>query len=274
MHHSQFQGSRDQRQRNPAPPPHVLGSSRDRYIANIFTACGFSHNDSQHFRNFTVESQEQWIALLESYKDKEFRVFTPGYEELPEILERLRAAMSSHQSGSRKSQSQTITSTLRPTQSQPRSSDKSHRTTQPPEDVTPLPQTRQPLQYPDSTKHLPRLTPLTLRQRVREAGLEGVLCDFVPLASLANRDPCKELKERLEKAGMANYVEFVPLASLANENPSKRFREQLQKLGMADSVEFVSLASLANEVPGKSYKEHLEKFGLAGSVEWGLPGPL
>lgn len=89
MRHLGSQGSCDRYQCTPAPPPHVLGSSRDEYIANIFTACGFSHNDSQHFRNLTVESQEQWIGLLESYQNKKFREFTPGYEELPEILEKL-----------------------------------------------------------------------------------------------------------------------------------------------------------------------------------------
>lgn len=254
MHDTEYQGSRNRRQRIPAPPPNVLGSSRDRSIANIFTACGFSHNDSQYFRNFTVESQEQWIALLESYQNKRFRDFTPGYEELPEILEKLRAVMSSHQSGSQQKErpktqlpddtDRKLTSTSLSTQNQPRGSDRPRNTKQPSAHVIPLPQTRQPLQHPDSMKQPPRLPPLSLRQRVREAGLEGVLCEFIPLASLADRDPCKELKERLEKSGMADSVEFIPLASLANENPVKRL------------------------------KEHLKKFGMVDSVEWGLPGPF
>ncbi|KAG9697509.1 hypothetical protein KCU95_g3630, partial [Aureobasidium melanogenum] len=79
------------RQRVPAPPPHVLISRRETYIANVLTASISCTNDSQHFHEFTVESQEQWIALLESYKDVGFRKFTPAYEEVPDILERLRA---------------------------------------------------------------------------------------------------------------------------------------------------------------------------------------
>jgi len=277
-------GSCNQRQRIPAPPPHVLGSSRDNYIANIFTACGFSHNDSQHFRDFTVESQEQWIGLLESYRTLRFRKFTPGYEELPEILENLRAVMSSHQSGSqrkgnRETQSQdntdhNLNSTFLSIQHQPRGSDRPRKTKQPSDHVTQLPQLRQPLQYPDNAKRLPRLTPLSFRQRVREAGLEGVLCEFVPLASLANSNPGKRLKEHLEKLGLAHTIEFISLTSLANSNPGKEFKEYLEKLGMAHAVEFVPLASLADEVPGKRYKAHLEKFGMAHTVEWGLPGPL
>ena len=78
---------------------------------------------------------------------------------------------------------------------------------QPSDHVTQFPQTRQPLQYPDKAKRLPRLTPLSFRQRVREAGLEGVLCEFVPLASLANSNPGKESKEHLKKFGMAHTVE-------------------------------------------------------------------
>ncbi|KAG9656800.1 hypothetical protein KCU64_g5624, partial [Aureobasidium melanogenum] len=58
------------RQLFPALPPRVLRSRRATYLANVLTASVFCINDSQHFCDLTVESQEQWTALLESYKLK------------------------------------------------------------------------------------------------------------------------------------------------------------------------------------------------------------
>lgn len=101
------------RQRVPAPPPHVLKSRRGTNLANVLTASVFCTNDLQHFCNCTVESQEQWIALLKSYKDVRYRKFTPAYEEVPDILERLCAiksgrCSSSQQKEKRAKQSQDI----------------------------------------------------------------------------------------------------------------------------------------------------------------------
>lgn len=187
------------RQRVPAPPPHVLKSRRGTYLANVLTASVFCTNDSQHFCNFTVESQEQWIALLESHKDVRYREFTPAYEEAPDVLERLRTIISS--------------STGTSTQRHPLANVDSHKPILPSDDVTSVPQPTQAFHYPESMKHLARLTPHSFRQQIRDQGLEGVFVEFVPFASLADSNPVKRYKEHLEKHGMADYVEWVVLRS-------------------------------------------------------------
>ncbi|KAH0365148.1 putative monocarboxylate transporter, partial [Aureobasidium melanogenum] len=88
------QNNQTLRQRVPAPPPHALKSRRATYFANVLTASVFCVNNSQHFCNFTVKSEKQWIALLESYKDVRYRKFTPAYEEVAGTLGRLYASMS------------------------------------------------------------------------------------------------------------------------------------------------------------------------------------
>ncbi|KAH0401762.1 putative monocarboxylate transporter, partial [Aureobasidium melanogenum] len=201
------------RQRVPAPPPHVLKSRRGTYLANVLTASVFCTNDSQHFCNFTVESQEQWIALLESYKDVKYRKFTPAYEEVPDVLERLRASKSGRCSKSAK-QSQNVadsksSSTGTSTQRHPLANVDSHKPMLPSDDVTSVPQPTQAFHYPESMKHLPRLTPQSFRQHIRDQGLEGVFVEFVPFASLADSNPVKRYKKHLEKHGMADYVEWV-----------------------------------------------------------------
>ncbi|KEQ94706.1 hypothetical protein AUEXF2481DRAFT_40640 [Aureobasidium subglaciale EXF-2481] len=64
------------------------------------------------------------------------------------------------------------------------------------------------VQYPDSMKHLPRLTPQSFRQQFRDQGLEGIFVDFVSLDSLGG-DPGNRLREHLKKSGMARYVDGV-----------------------------------------------------------------
>jgi hypothetical protein len=202
----------------------VLRSSRDTYYANVLTACGFSHNDSQHFRTFTLESQTQWIELLDTYQDKRYRNLTPAYEEVPEILEKLRSVMSSCHPGSqskekRSEQSEDVinsklSSSVLRTQSQPCYREESRRTKQPSDHVTSLPKSRQAFQYPDSMKHLPRLTFQSFRQQIRDQRLEGVFVGFVPLASLADRKPGQRYKEQLEKHGMGDYVKWGVPGSL------------------------------------------------------------
>ncbi|KAH0355916.1 putative monocarboxylate transporter, partial [Aureobasidium melanogenum] len=188
----------------PAPPPHVLRSRRATYLANVLTASVLCINDSQHFCNFTVESREQWIALLESYKDVRYRKFTPAYEKVPDILERLRAIKSGRCPNSNKPDSTTASPRRHPL-----ANVNSHKLKLPSDSVTSLPQPTQAFRYPASMKHLPRLTPHSFRQHVRCQGLEGVFVEFVPFASLADSNPVTRYKEHLEKHGMADYVELV-----------------------------------------------------------------
>ncbi|KAG9842406.1 putative monocarboxylate transporter, partial [Aureobasidium melanogenum] len=203
------------RQRVPAPPPHVLRSRRATYLANVLTASVFCTNDSQHSCNFTVESQEQWIALLESYKDVKYRKFTPAYTKVPDILEKLRAIKSGRCSSSkynkekRVKRSQDIAdskpnSTTASPQRHPLANVNPHKSKLPSEVMTSLPQSTQAFRYPESMKYLPRLTPHSFRQHIRDQGLEGVFVEFVPFASLADSNPVKRYKEQLEKHGMAD----------------------------------------------------------------------
>lgn len=207
------------RQRVPAPPPHVLQSRRAAHFANVLTASIFCTNNSQQFRNFTVEGQEQWIALLESYKDVRYRKFTPAYEEVPDILERLRAAISGRCSSSKSNNEKHVkqsqdtvnspsSSTAALPQRRPLVNVNSHKPKLP-SDVTSPPQATQAFRYPESMKHLPRLTPRSFRQQICDQGLEGVFVEFVPFASLAESNPVKRYKEHLEKHGMADFVEWV-----------------------------------------------------------------
>ncbi|KAG9691366.1 putative monocarboxylate transporter, partial [Aureobasidium melanogenum] len=206
------------RQQVPAPPPHVLKSRRETYFANVLTASIFCIDDSQHFCNFTVESQEQWIALLESYKDVRYRKFTPAYEEVLGILERLYAVMSGRCSSPRSlkekrvKQSQNITdkkssSIAASPQRHPKVN--SPKPTPPSADVASPSEPTQAFRYPESMKQLPRLTPQSFRQHIRNQGLEGTFVEFVPFASLAESNPAKRYKEYLEQHGMADYVEWV-----------------------------------------------------------------
>jgi hypothetical protein len=165
-----------------------------------------------------VESQSQWIELLEKYQDKRYKNFTPAYEEVPEILEKLRSVITGQSAGSqnkekRRKQSEDVTNSrmaspgLR-TEKQPYHREESCRTRQPSDHVTSFPKSRQAFQYPDSMKNLPRLTFQAFRQQIRDQGFEGVFVEFVPLASLADKHPGQRFKEQLEKHGMADYVKW------------------------------------------------------------------
>lgn len=212
------QKDRIPRQRVPAPPPHVLKSRRETYFANVLTASIFCIDDSQHFCNFAVESQEQWIALLESYKDVRYRKFTPAYEEVPGILEKFYAVMSGRCSSpkskkeKRVKQSQNITnkktsSIAASPQRHPKVN--SLKPMPPSAAVTSPSEPTQAFHYPESMKQLPRLTPQSYRQQIRNQDLEGIFVEFVPFASLAESNPAKRYKEYLEQHGMADYVEWV-----------------------------------------------------------------
>ncbi|KAG9586619.1 putative monocarboxylate transporter, partial [Aureobasidium melanogenum] len=207
------------RQLFPAPPPHVLRSRRATYLANVLTASVFCINDSQHFCDFTVESQEQWIALLESYKGVRHRKFTPACEKVPDILERHhviksgRCPKSKYNKEKRAKQSQDIAdskpnSTIVSPQRHPLANVNSHEPMLPSDDVRSVLQPMQAFRYPESMKHLPRLTPDSFRQHIRDQGPEGVFVEFVPFASLAESNPVKRYKENLERHGMADYVEW------------------------------------------------------------------
>ncbi|KEQ61980.1 uncharacterized protein M437DRAFT_85410 [Aureobasidium melanogenum CBS 110374] len=208
------------RQQVPAPPLHVLTSRRATYFANVLTASIFCINNSQHFCNFTVESQEQWTALLESYKDVRYRKFTPAYEEVPDILERLRTIKFVHCSSANSNeekhveQSHNIANSnsipsVASTQRRAKAKVNSHQTMPPPADVTLPSEPTQAFRRPESMKQLPRLTPQSFRQQIRNQGLEGIFVEFVPFASLAESNPAKRYKEHLEQHGMAGYVEWV-----------------------------------------------------------------
>ncbi|KAH0261378.1 hypothetical protein KCU91_g14052, partial [Aureobasidium melanogenum] len=188
------------RQLFPAPP-HVLRSRRATYLANVLTASVFCINDSQHFCDFTVESQEQWIALLESYKGR-LHVIKSG-----------RCPKSKYNREKRAKQSQDIAdskpnSTIVSPQRHPLANVNSHEPMLPSDDVRSVLQPVQAFRYPESMKHLPRLTPDSFRQHIRDQGPEGVFVEFVPFASLAESNPVKRYKENLERHGMADYVEW------------------------------------------------------------------
>jgi hypothetical protein len=165
-----------------------------------------------------VEGQSQWIELLEKYQDKRYQNFTPAYEEVPEILEKLRSVITGQSAGSqskekRRKQSEDVTnsrisSTVLRTEKQSCHREEPRRPKQPSDHVMSLPKSRQAFQYPDSMKHLPRLTFQSFRQQIRDQKLEGVFVESVPLASLADKYPGQRFKEQLEKHGMADYVKW------------------------------------------------------------------
>lgn len=168
------------RQRVPASPPHALSNSRETYLANILTASVFCANDLQRFRKFTMESQKQWIALLESYQDIKYRDFTPGYEEVPDILEKLRAVISDRYASSQPSKKPanqpqkdvdsksvpTVTSSHR----RPYASVNS-KTMLPPDGMMLHTQAMPGFQYPENLRHLPRLTLQPFREQITIRGL-------------------------------------------------------------------------------------------------------
>lgn len=210
------QKDRIPRQRVPAPPPHALSNSRETYLANILTASVFCANDLQRFRKFTVESQKQWMALLESYQDIKYREFTPGYEEVPEILEKLRAVLSDRYASSQPSKKRAkqpqknvhskFALPVTSTHSRPYASVNS-KTMLPPDDMMPQTQTKPAFQHPESMRYLPRSTPQSFRKQIRDQGFEGVFVEFSTLASLATDNPIKRYKEHLERHCMADFVE-------------------------------------------------------------------
>jgi len=202
------------RQRTSAPPRHVIKSNRETYTTNILTASNFSHNNSQHFLNFTIESQNQWIKLLESYKDKKYQSSTPGYEEVAEILEKLCAVMLSQSRKKCREQTRDVSGSqfatfVRPTHRQSGESNQSSKLRQSSDHPGTLPQKIQAFRYPSSIKRLPRMTSQSFHQQIRHQGLEGVFVKFIPLASLVTCNPDKRHKEVSREEHNANRARIT-----------------------------------------------------------------
>ncbi|KAG9841391.1 hypothetical protein KCU98_g8857, partial [Aureobasidium melanogenum] len=143
----------------------------------------------------------------------------PG-DEVPDILERLRAIKSGRCSSSKHNKEKRVKQSQNIADSKSSSTDASaqcrllakfdsHKPMLPSDDVTLLPQPTQAFRYPESMEHLPRLTPHSFRQHIRNQGLEGVFVEFVPFANLSASNPIKRHKEHLEKHGIADCVEWV-----------------------------------------------------------------
>ncbi|KAI5197559.1 hypothetical protein E4T38_07921 [Aureobasidium subglaciale] len=75
--------------RRPAPSPAKPDTLKVNYTANVKTAASFVRGNSQIFRTFTDESQQEWLQLLRGYQDRRFENTGEPYLRVEGVYEKL-----------------------------------------------------------------------------------------------------------------------------------------------------------------------------------------